>query len=95
MRKRKQGNKYAREVEAEVDLHGMYRIEAVREVKEFLREAEEDGLRHVRIITGKGGDDGELGVLAATVRSFLNEHGYHYTQAKQSDGGAGALNVTI
>jgi DNA-nicking Smr family endonuclease len=95
MKKKKRGNKYEREIEAEIDLHGMYRIEAVREVKEFLREAEEDGFRHVRIITGKGGTSGELGVLAATIRAYLNEYGYHYTEAKRADGGAGALNVTI
>jgi DNA-nicking Smr family endonuclease len=42
------------EVEAECDLHGLTAREAEREVLRFVRDCQQDGLRWVRIIAGKG-----------------------------------------
>ena len=42
------------EVEARLDLHGLTRAKARRELLGFLRRAQRDGLRHVLVITGKG-----------------------------------------
>lgn len=42
------------EIEARIDLHGMRQAAAHRRLLSFLRRAQDDGLKHVLVITGKG-----------------------------------------
>jgi len=42
------------EIEARIDLHGMRQAAAHRRLVSFLRRAQDDGLKHVLVITGKG-----------------------------------------
>ena len=85
-------------IQAELDLHGLRRDEARSRVGEFLREAEQSGLRCVRIIHGKGlGSPGREPVLKAKVRSWLvqREQVMGFVQARPADGGHGAVLVLL
>lgn len=74
-----------REIERRVDLHGLRQSEAHGLLRRFLHQCHADGLRHVLVITGKGGprrrkDDeslgwgnGEPGVLRRQVPMWLAE----------------------
>src|SRR5438874_4686552 len=61
------------DVEARLDLHGMFQEEAHRALVSFVRRAHEDGLRTVLVITGKGGFGDARGVLREAVPRWLNE----------------------
>lgn len=85
-------------VQAQIDLHGLRRDEAREQLSAFLREAQKQGLRCVRIIHGKGhGSPGRQGVLKAKVKSWLVQKNQvlAFTQARGSDGGHGALIVLL
>ncbi len=89
-------NKYARTIQAELDLHMMTKAQARREIFEFLEESEQLGYARVRIITGKGlHSSGGVGVLGAYVRELLKEAGYEYQSAKLGEGGSGALIIDL
>lgn len=45
------------EIEARIDLHGLRQNDAHRRLLSFLHRAQQEGLRHVLVITGKGGFD--------------------------------------
>lgn len=79
-------NKYARKIDAELDLHGMYRSEARAAVESFL------ALPHsrVRIITGKGS-----GAVRDEVRQLLLEKNIKFETAKITEGGSGAFIVCL
>ena len=83
-------------IEARLDLHGMRQEEAREALMRFLRSAQASGLRHVKIITGKGArpdedelkpfslfDDARRGVLRDQLPRWL------------SDGAARALVVSF
>ncbi len=83
-------------IEARLDLHGMRQDEAREALMRFLRSAQASGLRHVKVITGKGArpgdddlkpfsmfDDARRGVLRDQVPRWL------------SDGAARALVVSF
>jgi DNA-nicking Smr family endonuclease len=85
-------------VQRELDLHGL-RIEDAREaLAHFIREAQKQGLRCVRVVHGKGlGSPGKTPVLKSRVHSWLMQKTevLAYVQAKPADGGAGAVVVLL
>ena len=89
MRKEKV-NKFAQTIDAEIDLHGFYELEAIETIGKFLLQSEQNNSQRVRIITGKGS-----GVLQKAVRSWLLENNYVFETAKITEGGSGALVVKL
>jgi DNA-nicking Smr family endonuclease len=73
--------------------------EVAREaLAQFVRRAERDGLRCVRVVHGKGnGSPGREPVLKAKVRAWLVQKSevIAFTQAPAPDGGHGALLVLL
>ncbi len=85
-------------MQAEIDLHGLRRDQARERLDAFLRDAERDGLRCVRIVHGKGlGSPGREPVLKAKVKSWLAQRSIvlAFTHARPADGGHGALLVLL
>ena len=73
-------------IEARLDLHGLRQDEAHTELLRFLQAAQDNGLKHVKVITGKGApgphaqlrpftmfDDNRRGVLRESVPRWLSE----------------------
>ncbi len=85
-------------VQRELDLHGL-RVEDAREaLVQFVREAQKQGWRCVRVVHGKGlGSPGKTPVLKSRVHSWLMQKTevLAYVQARPADGGAGALLVLL
>ena len=100
---RKTRNKLAKgrlPIEARIDLHGMTQDQAHRQLLRFLVDARRSGLRHVLIITGKGGRDGQPGILRLAVPSWLEQPSFraHVSATEQAHighGGEGALYVKL
>lgn len=85
-------------IQAQLDLHGLRRDEARERLGEFLRHADRDGLRCVRVVHGKGnGSPGREPVLKAKVKSWLVQKNevIAFAQARPVDGGNGALMVLL
>jgi DNA-nicking Smr family endonuclease len=85
-------------VQRHLDLHGMTREVAREALAQFIRQAERDGLRCVRIVHGKGnGSPGREPVLKAKVRAWLvQKHAViAFAQAPPADGGHGAVLVLL
>jgi DNA-nicking Smr family endonuclease len=85
-------------IQAQVDLHGLTRDAARERVGAFLREAQRQGLRCVRVVHGKGhGSPGKTPVLKGRVQRWLAqcETVDAFAQARAADGGAGALVVLL
>ena len=85
-------------LQGQLDLHGLRRDEARERLAEFLRHAGKSGLRCVRVVHGKGnGSPGREPVLKGKVRSWLVQRSevIAFTQARASEGGAGALVVLL
>ena len=98
-------------IDARLDLHGLRQQDAYVVLRRFLARCQADGLRHVLVITGKGGkpDDAgtrdfwqgeERGVLRRLVPQWLSEpsfrlHVISFTESALKHGGSGALYVTI
>jgi DNA-nicking Smr family endonuclease len=85
-------------IQAQVDLHGLTRDAARERVVAFLREAQRQGLRCVRVVHGKGqGSPGKMPVLKGRVQRWLAQCAQvdAYAQARAADGGAGALVVLL
>lgn len=85
-------------IQDELDLHGYRRDDARNALNDFLRDCGKNGIRCVRVIHGKGhGSPGKTPVLKARVLSALaqKKEVLAYTQARASDGGAGALIVLL
>ena len=81
-----------------VDLHGLRSDEAREALANFLRRSVRNGVRCVRVIHGKGiGSPDKLPVLKGKVRSWLvqKEEVIAFVQARESQGGAGALMVLL
>jgi DNA-nicking Smr family endonuclease len=75
-------------VEAELDLHGLNRQDALAETAEFLSRSVKQNRRCVRIVHGKG-----LGVLKGKLRKWLplKNEVLAFTRAPAAQGGSGAL----
>jgi DNA-nicking Smr family endonuclease len=85
-------------VQRHLDLHGMTREVAREALAQFIRQAERDGLRCVRIVHGKGnGSPGREPVLKAKVRGWLVQKDavIAFAQAAPHDGGHGAVLVLL
>jgi DNA-nicking Smr family endonuclease len=95
LRRLRQGNWVA---QAELDLHGLTKVEAKRELADFLFECKRRGARCVRIIHGKGrGSINREPVLKLHVRHWLmlRDEVLAYVQARPADGGGGAMMVLL
>ena len=85
-------------IQRQLDLHGLRRDQARDALASFIRQAERDGVRCVRIIHGKGnGSPGREPVLKDKVKRWLaqKDQVVAFTQAHAADGGAGALLVLL
>ena len=98
-------------IDARLDLHGLRQHDAYVALRRFLSHCQAGGLRHVLVITGKGGSQSEAeargfwqgeerGVLRRLVPQWLAEpsfrlHVISFTESAAKHGGSGALYVTI
>ncbi len=85
-------------IQEQLDLHGMVADEARLYVVEFLAHCRKRGARCVRIIHGKGlGSKNREPVLKNKLRSWLMQRDevIAYAQAREVDGGSGALVVLL
>ena len=85
-------------LEDRLDLHGLSKEQAHRQLIAFISRAVQQNLRHVLVITGKGRDG--QGVLRHEVPLWLKDEplaGYinAISQAQPQDGGAGALYIRL
>lgn len=85
-------------VQAELDLHGLTKLESKHELVEFLHECRRRGARCVRIIHGKGmRSKNREPVLKVHVRHWLTQRDevLGFVQARPVDGGSGAVIVLL
>ena len=85
-------------VQRHLDLHGMTREVAREALSLFIRHAERDGLRCVRVVHGKGnGSPNREPVLKGKVRAWLvqKREVIAFAQAPATDGGHGAVLVLL
>ena len=98
-------------IDARLDLHGLRQQDAYVVLRRFLARCQADGLRHVLVITGKGGKPDEAatrdfwqtderGILRRLVPQWLAEpsfrlHVVSFTESAMKHGGSGALYLTI
>jgi DNA-nicking Smr family endonuclease len=88
------------ELEARLDLHGMFQSEAHALLHSFIQRAYERGLRHVLVITGKGSSMGSDGALKRAVPMWFSKPEFRhlissYETSAQNHGGDGALYVRL
>jgi DNA-nicking Smr family endonuclease len=85
-------------IQAKIDLHGLVADEARVYIAEFLNDCKKRGIRCVRIIHGKGlGSRNREPVLKHKLRNWLiqRDEVIAYAQARQVDGGSGAVIVLL
>ncbi|WP_317992622.1 Smr/MutS family protein [Bartonella gliris] len=87
-------------LEACLDLHGCVQEEAYFFLKKFLQSSQQNGLRYVLVITGKGRSQGSDGVLYQFVPHWLSTPAFRsyvhtFEQAARQHGGGGALYVRL
>jgi DNA-nicking Smr family endonuclease len=85
-------------IQRQVDLHGLRTDEARETLTTFIREAHKQGIRCVRVVTGKGlGSPGKAPVLKDKVHRWLVQKAevVAFVQAQPAHGGAGALVVLL
>lgn len=85
-------------VGAELDLHGMNRMEAQASLTQFITEARSQDIRCVRIIHGKGhGSSNQGPVIKPLVNTWLQrrEDVLAFASARPVDGGTGAVYVLL
>lgn len=85
-------------IQRQIDLHGFRTDEAREALGAFIRQAQRQGLRCVRVVHGKGlGSPGRMPVLKGRVHSWLVQKNevLAFVQARPVDGGAGALVVLL
>lgn len=88
------------QLEARIDLHGMFQSEAHALLHSFIIRAYERGLRHVLVITGKGSSMGSDGALKRAVPMWFSKPEFRhlissYETSAQNHGGDGALYVRL
>lgn len=88
------------ELEARIDLHGMFQDEAHGLLHAFISRAHDRGLRHVLVITGKGASMGSDGALKRAVPMWFGKPEFRHLissweTAAQNHGGEGALYVRL
>jgi DNA-nicking Smr family endonuclease len=85
-------------IQRQVDLHGLRTDEARATLTTFVRDAHKQGIRCVRVVTGKGlGSPGKTPVLKDKVHRWLVQKNevVAFVQAPPAQGGAGALVVLL
>jgi DNA-nicking Smr family endonuclease len=87
-------------IDARLDLHGHTQQMAHRALNRFIEDAFHVGYRTVLVVTGKGGRDGEPGILWRMVPIWLNETPLRqwisgFSHASPRDGGTGALYIRV
>ena len=85
-------------IQRQLDLHGLRREDARDALSVFIRQAQQAGLRCVRVVHGKGlGSPGKTPVLKSRVQGWLmqKQEVLAFVQARPVDGGAGALLVLL
>ena len=85
-------------IQAELDLHGLNKVEAKHELAEFLFECKRRAIRCVRIIHGKGlRSPNREPVLKNHVRHWLMQRDevLAFVEARPADGGSGAVVVLL
>lgn len=85
-------------IQRHLDLHGLRTDEARDAVGQFIRHAQGEGARCVRVVHGKGlSSPGRTPVLKGRVHSWLvqKQEVLAFVQARPADGGAGALVVLL
>jgi DNA-nicking Smr family endonuclease len=85
-------------IQDQLDLHGLRRDEAREALVAFIRNADQRGLRCLRVIHGKGhGSPGREPVLKSKVQRWLAQRHevIAFAQAAGPQGGAGALIVLL
>jgi len=85
-------------IQRQVDLHGLRTEEAREALTTFIRDAHKQGMRCVRVVTGKGlGSPGKTPVLKDKVHRWLVQKNevVAFVQAQPAQGGAGALVVLL
>ena len=85
-------------LQGELDLHGLRVDEARSQLSLFLRDAQNRGLRCVRVVHGKGlGSPGRQPVLKDKVRRWLvqSDRVLAFVQARADEGGHGAVVVLL
>lgn len=88
------------ELEARIDLHGMFQDQAHGLLHTFIQRAFDRGLRHVLVITGKGASMGSDGALRRAVPMWFGKPEFRHLissweTAAQNHGGDGALYVRL
>lgn len=85
-------------IQRQIDLHGLRTDEARKALGDFLRQAQRDALRCLRVIHGKGhGSPGKAPILKPRVPAWLaqRQEVMAFVQASPADGGGGALLVLL
>jgi DNA-nicking Smr family endonuclease len=85
-------------IQRQIDLHGLRSDEARESLTAFIREAHRQGIRCIRVVTGKGlGSPGKTPVLKDKVHRWLVQKAevVAFVQAQPAHGGAGALVVLL
>ena len=85
-------------IQRQIDLHGLRTDDAREALSAFIREAHKQGIRCVRVVTGKGlGSPGKAPVLKDKVHRWLVQRSeiVAFVQAPPAHGGAGALVVLL
>ena len=85
-------------IEAELDLHGLTKVEAEEQLNMFISEIRDQGIRCVRIIHGKGyGSTNKGPVIKPLVNRWLQQRSeiLAFCSARPADGGTGAVYVLV
>ncbi|MEO7105928.1 MAG: Smr/MutS family protein [Rhodoferax sp.] len=85
-------------IQRQIDLHGLRTDDAREALGAFIREAHKQGIRCVRVVTGKGlGSPGKAPVLKEKVHRWLVQRAeiVAFVQAPPAQGGACALVVLL
>ncbi|MCD8494997.1 MAG: Smr/MutS family protein [Candidatus Pacebacteria bacterium] len=86
-------NRYYREPDHIIDLHGCTREEARYMLDDVCFQYD---FKTVRIITGKGNHNPEgVGILRSFVQQYLRGHNFSFRPARIEHGGDGAFEVTL
>lgn len=82
--------------EAEIDLHGLTRDEALSELSHFISWARQQDFHYIRIITGKGTHSFDsTPVIRNAVVAFLNSTNLPYSYGGMFEGGEGVVCVEL
>lgn len=85
-------------IQAHIDLHGLISDEARLYVATFISDCKKRGIRCIRIVHGKGlGSRNREPILKHKLRGWLiqKDEVIAYAQAKEQDGGSGAVVVLL